>query len=334
MSRRLSTAIFACAVACSRRAPPPPPEPALDAAPAPAAPPVSIAPATRPAAPKRPSYAETWFAGRDEASYRAAFVGGAPKAAKSIGHTSVVFRLDLATGERCAFKPASRKSAVRWRGEIAAYALGRALDLLSVPPAFERTVPASALGSDEVPEGGGGIVRGAAMPWIDRLVTPPLEAEPLASRWKSWLAKGAAIPDEPVTLADGAVARDARDLARQMSDLVVFDHLTGNWDRWSGGNIGYRQDAELVLFIDNDGAFFERPPEDALARSERMLAGVDRFSRSLVERLDTLSIDDVAARAHLSAAAADGVRARLARVRALVAEKKKVNGETETLYFP
>ena len=34
--------------------------------------------------------------------------------------------------------------------------------------------------------------------------------------------------------------------------------VTGNWDRWSGGNVGLdRARMRLHLFIDNDGAFFE-----------------------------------------------------------------------------
>jgi hypothetical protein len=107
-----------------------------------------------------------------------------------------------------------------------------------------------------------------------------LESEPLASEWKRWLRDGEPIPDEQ------------RELARQVSTLVAFDFITGNWDRWSGGNVGIDKASGTLLYIDNDGAFFDTPPLEGLQRNRRLLDGVARFSRSFVGRLREL--DDAA----------------------------------------
>jgi hypothetical protein len=51
------------------------------------------------------------------------------RSARAVGHTSVVLKLGYAGGARAAFKPASRRGGGRYRGEIAAYLLAKALGL-------------------------------------------------------------------------------------------------------------------------------------------------------------------------------------------------------------
>jgi hypothetical protein len=194
----------------------------------------------------------------------------------------VVFKLELPSGKKAAWKPASRRGPVRYKGEIAAYRLARALGLPNVPPAFARPFPAAAFsaarGGDEL-LAKDGVVNGALLPWIDDLSFLALETAPLSGRWKQWLRRGEAIPD------------DQRELARQLSTLVAFDFVTGNWDRWSGGNVGLDKATGTVLYIDNDGAFFEVPPRDGLARNRALLQGVDKLSRSFMTRLRALDED-------------------------------------------
>ncbi|MDB4943107.1 MAG: hypothetical protein JWP97_2641 [Labilithrix sp.] len=246
-----------------------------------------------------------------------AWLTAAPTAAKSIGHTSVVFRVDLANGKRAVFKPASRRGPLRYKGEIAAYRLGLWLGMDDVTPAFFRTFDEGALSAAAGTSGAGelftrdvlargGVVKGAVIPWIDKLGFMALEREPLASEWKAWLRSGASIPE------------DRRMLAAQISRLVAFDFLTGNWDRWSGGNVGQDPATGRLLVIDNDGAFFEVPPADGLARSRRLLAGIDRFSRAFADRvraLDEASLtaaigEESAGTSLLSKKALEGVLAR------------------------
>jgi hypothetical protein len=73
-------------------------------------------------------------------------------------------------------------------------------------------------------------------------------------------------------------------MAAQISTLIVFDSITGNWDRWSGGQIGYDRATGSLLFVDNDAAFFDPIPPAFLAQMA-LLRNIDRFSRSLVSRL-------------------------------------------------
>jgi hypothetical protein len=212
---------------------------------------------------------------------------------KSIGHTSVVFKLKLAGGAQAAWKPRSKRGANRYRGEIAAYRLGRALGISNVPPALPRSFPMAelraALGdpssgpgkllADEAIANERGDVSGAIIPWIPDLHFLSLEAEPKRSEWRRWLAANGSVPD------------DKRELAKQISTMIVFDFLTANWDRWSGGNIGTDAAGEAVLFIDNDGAFFDPPPPAPLAKQRALVAEDARFSKRFVAALRGLDPD-------------------------------------------
>jgi len=268
-------------------------------------------------------------AGADDAEY----LDGAPRTAKGIGHTSVVFKIELTTGKKAAFKPASRRGPVRYKGEIAARRLGVALGLANVPRAFFRTFEAAKLaGAKDADEMlvHDGTVKGALMPWIDGLSFLALEQAPLAAQWKQWLRRGESIPD------------DQKELARQISTLVAFDFVTANWDRWSGGNVGIDKATGTLLYIDNDGAFFEVPPAEGLLRNKRLIEGVDKFSRAFVARLRTLD-DDALDRALgeetpgvplLSAKALAGVHARRKQLLELIDAKAGDAGEGATLAFP
>ena len=270
------------------------------------------------------------------------YLSALPKVAKGIGHTSVVFKLELSTGKKAAFKPASRRGPLRYKGEIAARRLGVALALPNVPRAFFRAMDAKALATAAAngpPEAAellskeaivrGDVVKGALMPWIDGLTLLALEREPLASQWKVWLRKGEAIPD------------DQRALAAQISTLIAFDFVTGNWDRWSGGNVGIDKASGTLLFIDNDGAFFDVPPTDALQKNKRLLQGVDRFSKSFVTHLRAL--DDAAFTAAigeesrgvslLSKKALDGALQRKKQVLEII-DAKQAAAESDALSFP
>jgi hypothetical protein len=67
--------------------------------------------------------------------------------------------------------------------------------------------------------------------------------------------------------------------------MLAFDYVTANWDRWSGGNVAEDGATGRVLFVDNDGAFYEWPDAAALARQRAVLARVTRFSRRFVTAL-------------------------------------------------
>ena len=79
-------------------------------------------------------------------------------------------------------------------------------------------------------------------------------------------------------------------LARELSTMIVFDAITGNWDRYSGGNVGLDASGKHVLFIDNDAAFMEGAPPKDLAANVARVETTERFSRSLVTSLRGIDV--------------------------------------------
>jgi hypothetical protein len=271
----------------------------------------------------------------------APYASATPKALKSIGHTSVVFRVDFDTGVRAAYKPESKRGHKRYRGEIASYRLGKLLRLPNVPPAGVRVMSrddlraaaqadarALSLFDDEVVDHKGRVF-GALMPWIDKLEFTPVESPAERARWKKWLTSGEDVPD------------DQKSYAAQISTLVVFDALTGNWDRWSGANVGIDKAASTLLFVDNDAAFFD-PIPPAFLPQIALLKSIDRFSRALVGRLRELDAliladafgDEEPGTPLLAPRAVAAADQRRKDVLAVVDEKIKSLGEGAVLYFP
>ena len=186
-----------------------------------------------------------------------------PVAAKSIGHTSYVLKVTLRGGATGVYKPRSRRTLGdrRYRGEIAAYRLAAALGLDNVPRAVPRAFDAAALREACSATGAGeqfdrealvdadGTIRGAFVDWIAEYRVLPLEEETWRAKWEPWLMDPAA-----------RVPKADRLLASAISTMLAFDYLTANWDRWSGGNVARAGATGAVLYVDNDGAFYERPP--------------------------------------------------------------------------
>ncbi len=264
---------------------------------------------------------------KDAAAHAPAAGAGVPLSAfeatraKLVGHTSLVLKLEDATKQKLVFRAAFREGGTRYRGEIAAYRLGARLGIgtlfaEAVPHAMREEKLRALLTDSERQKFAAsvlvdpqGLVSGALVRWIDGLETPPFEREPWLARWKGWTQTGAEIPAAE------------RALAAQFSTLVVFDYLSGNFDRWSGGNVGaVRQGESFELrFIDNDGAFLEPMPKAPLAASKQRLLATTRFDRDFVEKLQVLSEEPsweaifgvgVDGKPLLSRAVVDAVRAR------------------------
>ncbi|MCA9563190.1 MAG: tetratricopeptide repeat protein [Myxococcales bacterium] len=74
-----------------------------------------------------------------------------------------------------------------------------------------------------------------------------------------------------------------RSLARQISNLLVFDFLINNWDRFSGAYYGVNcQFADgHFLSLDNGAGFMTREPE----RPRQRLHMVTRFSRTMIREI-------------------------------------------------
>ncbi|HVH41478.1 MAG TPA: hypothetical protein VM925_04015, partial [Labilithrix sp.] len=172
-------------------------------------------------------------------------------------------------------------------------------------------------------------IYGASVAWLDGLAFWPLEKEPLRTEVRAWLTAGKSIPPAKV------------DLARQASTLVAFDFITGNWDRYSGENVGIDKTGTVVLYIDNDAAFMEAPPKALVERNKMLLDATDRFSRDLVTRaraIDEAELarvlgDESPGRPLLTKAAVSLVAGRMKDLVRVVDAKIAARGEAETLYF-
>jgi hypothetical protein len=82
---------------------------------------------------------------------------------------------------------------------------------------------------------------------------------------------------------DGSIPTETElELARQFSDIMVLDILTGEWDRFSGGNVegGHVGDRAVFISRDNGGATMA----DA-GNFNKYSSIVTRFNRSTIERV-------------------------------------------------
>ncbi len=212
------------------------------------------------------------------------------------GGSTVSFRVWFAGGQRGLFKPQQRSEVANFRAELAAYRMSRLLGFHRVPPACGRTLPRELLQRTADRSGDAAFstrvmtellgrsdaVPGAMLYWVPG----SLEPVPGVERYAALLG------GDPVPEAD-------RTLARELSDLLLFDFLNDNVDRWSGGNILRQRSApgalpgitSPMLFMDNGASFsalhdgLGARPQDQAGRLDR----VQRFSRSTVEALRAIT---------------------------------------------
>jgi hypothetical protein len=205
------------------------------------------------------------------------------------GGSSLSFRLDFADGSRAAFKPAQTNLQTVPRKEVAAYRLCRLLGLNGVPPAVPRSVSRDDLLGHLHPESLAALPRiraetlfnpqgktsGAASYWIPEIRDAGLDTPAGLQKSAAWLKIGQEIAPED------------RLMAAQLSDLVVFDFLTANPDRYSGGNIKTSPEGDRLYFMDNTMAFFLGP--EGQPRNKAWLDRTERFSRRLWAALDRIT---------------------------------------------
>jgi hypothetical protein len=198
---------------------------------------------------------------------------------QSVGSTSVNLHLHLAGEMDAAWKPRTSNHGERYRAELAAYRLNRLLGLSRVPPAVSRSIPRAVLHlspDTTVLFERDGTARGAALYWVpvlrDSMIDRPRDQE----RWTSWLRQGNSIPAD----------QGAR--AEEISTMLVFDMLTGNWDRWSGGNVAMDGTGHL-LYRDNNGGFDEPFVEGLMQRSLANLRRAQKFHRGVIDRARALT---------------------------------------------
>lgn len=205
---------------------------------------------------------------------------------------SLSVKLRMEGGAQAVFKPI-RKGDRRATFEAAAYRMATLLGIERVPVAVMRKIPlsflvhrleidnpdAAAALTDAVPKDDKNEVEGAMIEWMEDIDPNGLEAVGGMKEINRLLRLGR--PDD----------RNAA-LALAASNMVVFDHIIGNWDRFSGGNFFVSKDAAHLILIDHNGSFTPWP-DKRQARMEQRLLTIERFSASMLARIRALTPERV-----------------------------------------
>ena len=161
-----------------------------------------------------------------------------------------VFHMDLGDGVEISFQPAQERLEHFWRHEVASYHLVRVLGIEHrAPPTIGKRVPLSAFGryarNVALLVDRDGMVPGSASVWVPVLNHAHMHLAPERRVWSSWMNPANPIPEE------------SRERARQVSEVLVFDFLAANYDRWNCCNIAVDEHDDLV-FRDNDAGWISR----------------------------------------------------------------------------
>ena len=240
---------------------------------------------------------------------------------KGRGGRSLAFKIVLDNGVEGYFKPRQSFSAAHWYSEVAAHALDRELGLGRVPPTTGRTFRWSELEAaarqdrrvTELAIESDGTIDGAFIWWIPER----LERLRLGRRWERWIRIQRSLPITPyqrpidyrADLRNAPGVREATDAQRpfagapdteeraaELSDMIVFDYLTQNVDRWGGDftNVRTRGKGGPLIYLDNGAGFWRG--DQRLGLMEARLRALQRFRRSTVEAVRSLDVDRLAAR--------------------------------------
>ena len=253
---------------------------------------------TAPAAPE-----PSGFLGKPERRELEQLASGAVTSAKKAsGRRTLAFELALDSGVSAVFEPEQRVSRANWYAQIAAYYLDRALGLGRVPPVVARKLAwpqlQAAAGQDarqrKVVVGSDGQVRGALVLSLKDELVPALTP----AGWESWIRGEPARPNEvsPYQREHEPRGREVRyqqppepqpsELPAELSDMILFDFLTLNDDRFGAGNANILTlgKAGPLVFVNNGAAFSPGP-----ARRARLLP-LAKFRKRTVDALRAFDV--------------------------------------------
>jgi hypothetical protein len=211
------------------------------------------------------------------------------------GGSSISLRLDFADGSRAAFKPEQINPQTVPRKEIAAYRINRMLGMNHVPPATSRTlhrdeilgklpqemVFTAARIEAETTFDEEGFTRGEVSYWIPVILDSHLDTLENVLLWWQWMTIGQEIPPDKLHMME------------QLSSLLLFDMLTNNSDRFSGGNLMTSPDGRTLFWMDNTFGF-QVEPEGHL-RCRTYLFRAQKFSRRMVTALRKMTLPSLKA---------------------------------------
>ena len=241
---------------------------------------------------------------------------------RGTGGRSLAFRVTFEDGSDAYFKPEQTFSAARWYSEVAAYYLDRELGFGRVPPVIGRRVRWAQLeraaGSDsrvsELTISEDGNLRGALINWIDGGLTP---IATLGVGWERWIRVDGPVRISPYQRPQyygrrqGGMARELLPIGQQkeasevpavaahraaLSDLIVFDFLIQNADRWGGEYTNVRVDRHnRLVFLDNAAGF---PQHISTSLHDARLTTCQRFSKKTYQALKAFDVRAFESRLH------------------------------------
>lgn len=248
------------------------------------------------AAPAAPAAGALMFRGRSEDEWlRLMSERPVVRTLERFHSTLFVFHMDLGDGVHISFQPERPGQETFWRREVTSYHLARLLGIRDrVPPTVGKRVPLSAFG--RFASGVGlvvdrhGMVLGSASVWMPVLNRVNMHLLPARREWSGWMNPARELPEA------------SRERARQVSEVLVFDYLAANYDRWNCCNITADENGDLV-FRDNDAGWFP----DVINRlgDPNVVRRVPRYlyesvQRATPERLrESVSHDPMAGSVHL-----------------------------------
>ncbi len=205
------------------------------------------------------------------------------------GGSTISLRLRFTDGSSAAFKPDQFHEQTVPRYEIAAYHINRLLGLSRVPPATWRVITRRELLSKlrnvsygqkrrilrEVRFYKDGTVKGEVSHWIPVISNLALEKLNWRVKWMSWL--------KPYD----RLYRGQFVLSAQISNMVLFDFIINNPDRFTGYNTMSTPNRSHLYYMDNTFSFYPNSQGSGMARI--YMSGVKRFSKSLIGRLKGLT---------------------------------------------
>lgn len=290
------------------------------------------------------------------------------------GGSSLVYKLLKNKDTVAAYKPFQKRYQSNYRSEIAAYRLCPAIKCgfdipANIPIYFDyqefsglyarnKANPKSEYGEiipSRLPNGSYRI-NGTLKAWVPAFADFPIEIKDI---WMPWLNPGTIRDDLSLPLTDilpriaqkhalgnAAATKLSKQLgncskyslARQISNLIVFDYLTNNWDRFSGSPKLYGVNCQIVdgrfMSIDN-GATFSQTPHP---KPEKHLKEIQRFSRLTYEAIRALDKNHMLE--YLFPEASDAEKEKFETFWTLrqnylnyVSQCLEKNGEDETFFF-
>ena len=205
---------------------------------------------------------------------------------------SLTLKLHFRGGKSAVFKPILKGDRRALR-EVAAFRVAEMLHIDQVPPSTLRQVKFGRLVSllgKRWPEKSNHLketealehdqkMLGAMISWVDDI--DKMNSAEICTRKnvRSWLEL-----ERPLN----AQTR----LAREASNMVMFDFLIGNWDRFSGGNFFVSRNRDHLILLDHNSAFAPLSTTQR-DRMERFLTSIERFSKSLTHRLRKLTKSEI-----------------------------------------